>query len=870
MKKSKLEQRRLLPPTKKSEVKPYKPKIDRTEPFLASTETLSVNRLKEETPTPEEDKSADRLKSFLKQHSKGSVSLSELLQTQNLSLTDFLKGKKAEAEKAAAEAAEKNRLKSRHDTTAAASISVKSRPFSKNDNTVRSRPWKNVVKNEEVENREKEEEETENYEKPTYNGFKPKNPRRKGPQEDPEPEDKIKPVPTPSVVESVSELNTDRVSSVLPTSETKITSPEPKPETKRIRDHQSLISGLHQQNYRRKLKIPSKTTESTTTTEVTTPSTSASTTTTTTTTTAATTAESTTTTEGYRRKKIPGLKIPFKSTNNPDLSLIIPNKRTRNYFNERIQSTRIPLSEKEELDITPEIKPNPNDEVNALPVPTKQDKSPVFKLNESLFNFDKSQEAEVHEDTQKPKKVEPYNPPPNRSQEEPRQSDEILELLKSAATAQRLEKILAARNMTIGELLLNREKGSAQTNFSNLFTENKTSHYPVPTDIALEDSLFSATSIEEKTEEINKKSRKKEKPFIDDFETGETSINNRVVVNPEDEYEKRESRKINKNVMKFNNFGEGMEYAHGFVRNKKQNDDNIFLNNEKSPADGVYFFVPSTRDTIPPTQIYTNSKDDIYRESKFNRNEYYENENNFLEELQRNTAANNLRRKNMASELPEEKQTETKDSEIDKSFIPPVVKSTIIISGVVMGIALFVFIAIFAACGWKQRQLRLKASSSILNDTLTKADLKKKVKNSTALTPISIKHSSTYKKTLDFDDTLSVSSEASSYLWNTLKNTFTSRNNTLKNRLEKEQQGMKSRTNTINKKDTNTQRTINAKEEAKKYEERLNSLHRENEKPSSSKKIYADREFIKTSNSFRRGTNVNNSHYRFDNWSHGQ
>lgn len=596
--------------------------------------------------------------------------------------------------------------------------------------------------------------------------------------------------------------------------------------------------------------------------------------------------------EGKREKQVGGKKT-FASSNNPELALIFP--KSKNYLNDRITGIKFPGLKKEgfknEIKNDQTAKQDHTDGDHFHPTSRPRDKGDgkekpdTGKHSVSNKSSDEVKQAATdgeHTQYKTPTNEKNGNVVETDVETAESSKDEILELLKSAATAQKLEKILASRNMTIGELLLNREKGSAQTNFSRLFSSSQEASRPP------ESQGSTQATIREVAENGGKDAtgrRQENLPLTTLFDEMETDESNPVVGRVEisaAQNQNRETRKTDQ-IHAVQDFAR-KDRANDFARDNVQSGIDGLSSREKTVNYYNSLLVPVAESL--PASTKTKTKSDVYRTAEPGSISSSSSEDTWMENAKINLQANN-RNGFLSGEHPTaETEKQIPSPEIDKSFIPPVIKSTIIISGVVMGIALVVFIAIFAACGWRQRQLRLKADSSICNETLTSKSDKKKRASTRAMSPVEIKRSNTYKKTLDFDDSRSVvsaSSEASSYLWNTLKNTFTSRNNTLKNRSEKENclNARERGNNFVKSRDPNDGRTINRQASNNKYQERLNSLPRETEKYFPAwQKPYSDKDLTRKTDACVRGVIVNNNasggnnnnnssgnkNYRLDTW----
>ncbi|KAL0280512.1 UNVERIFIED_CONTAM: hypothetical protein PYX00_001781 [Menopon gallinae] len=760
------------------------------EPFVRTSTTTTPRS------TSSEETSAADLKTFLKQQN-GPLSLSELLQTQNLSLADFLKNRK---EAALLLSGRRGSTTQRPDSREHIrnSFNTKSRPFTRTRQDPESDDSRS---SERVRSTEATTTSTDRY---TYNGFVPKNPRGRhghfkgvyptvksnfgSEEKSNESRDRLR----ESQENRKSDFKFDKSINQVTTEPTR-----PRIEVKNIPKRFNdlrLKLRIHRRKYNphsttNSIDKESKTESSTTpATTVTVSSTQ-------------TTREKVTTTEEVPTTKKLGIRIPFKSSNNPELSLILPNKnkseekvekRERfSSYSSRLQTSKKSSQEKDDLS----KESNNIEETTTSKVIMNETKLPLDDIEMDDDDKDTTPVWEPKLNTERPKeekdksttmKVEVVGRIPLPSEQQKYESkDEILELLKPGSNSDRLQRILESRNMTVKELLENREKSSLQTNFTQLFNKDdllqqrrneiKTTTTPDPTFKVFQSlpdfhpihrNLFQKNvkdlksnsypdSVVDESRPIPVISSTTHEPRGSKQLTNVVEVKKKLLLNSESE--SRDSLEGNDGVLdRWNTREKVLLY-------------NVAFTTEKKP-------LPTLR---PILDFPLNGKKE---------NNVEESDIILLETIKRSQEANRKLKSNINEILQEQSQVKEIKSDIDKSFIPPAVKSAIIASSVVLGLAMFVFVAIFAACGWKQRQIRLRARSSILNDALAKSDSEKKVQRTSALSPV-FKQPSVYKKSLEADNEsssgASISSNASSYLWNTLKNTFAGRT-TLKSRLDKE------------------------------------------------------------------------------------
>lgn len=743
----------------------------------------------QQTTTESDGESTQKLKSLLKQQN-GQLSLSELLQTQNLSLSDFLKGNpgalsalgahKATTEKEQPTQTESisERLKPENHRPHIPKISSKSRPFSKtfaNATKISRRPTTTTTEEPVPELPKKLQIIEVTSDRPAYNGFAPKNPRTRGGQKH---EMKFN---LPKEIEDFAEKEQDIAESVEKEEFVRSTTKSPvSKQTTLSQMRESTITehklgskryGEYRSKLRRKPSTDT-TSESTTVTDETTIKTSAA-------------------TEEMKIPKEPKnrVRIPFMSVNNPEISLILPNKRA---------------------EVTTEK--------------TKERTIPIIKERINLFKRVNQEEKPLIENTLET--TEPTSTEPMTTKTEPttteqiigkETSDEIVELLKTGNNAQRLERILAARNMTVDELLEKRANSSKQPNVTRLFeneaklstnkekiVELSNNEHPStePTKVQTTKKVppvfpdllsWKANKVEEK------KSNSFDELFVDESMISPIKLPFDKEVNRESKTvgKKETAPKVSHHVNL--NLSPGVQGRPGSSIPLWKVDERTVYNSDPYP---YYDLNKNLAGQTTTTESTTEGP-------------------LILETINKNTETNN-RLKSSINEILKEQGEIVKDLKEEKTLIPPAVKSAIIASGVVMGIALIVFVAIFAACGWKQRQFRLRARSSILNDSLN-GSAHKAMRRTGTLSPVSFKRSSLYKKSIDFEDSgssISGSSNTSSYLWNTLKHTFQSRNSTLKNRQEKEEKIQerenRSRKNTLSREDERPRRNTLSRDDQRR------------------------------------------------------
>lgn len=537
-----------------------------------------------------------------------------------------------------------------------------------------------------------------------------------------------------------------------------------------------------------------------------------------------TTIKTSSTTEHVRTTKEPRnrVRIPFMSVNNPEISVILPHKKA-NVTTEK-----------------PRTSPVIKDRINLFKR-LNEEKQP----NENTVQVKEADSAEATPTTHPASSTTTHTTHAPTTEDEmdgSESSDEIVELLKSGNNAQRLHRILEARNMTVNELLEKRANSSKQPNVTKLFerqrdsTDSQLSGKHKVTE--LQDNFHpssekSPTVLTKKTpvlpvfpefpnfkiehgEKIKVKSdlsKPHDSNGFDELFVDESVI--RPIKLPFDQDETREPKAYPRPPIKENIHKTGhrvhLNLSPGSEGKAKHpmplwnvDEKSIYSSNPYGyPTYDLNNNLAGTRATTTPQP-----EQDII----------------LLETISRSLDSNHRLKTNINDILKEQvEQVEVvKEVRDDVTFIPPAVKSAIIASGVVMGIALLLFVAIFAACGWKQRQFRLRARSSILNDSLN-GSAGKTIRRTGTLSPVSFKRSSLYKKSIDFEDTessISGSSNTSSYLWNTLKHTFQSRNSTLKNRQEKEEKIQerenRSRRNTLSREDERGRRTTLSRDDSRR------------------------------------------------------
>lgn len=770
-----------------------KPVIHRRKPFEDNNEDRLQSEASQIVPekidsqeitTESDGESTQKLKSLLKQQN-GQLSLSELLQTQNLSLSDFLKGNpgalsalgahKATTEKELPTQTEpiSERPKPEPHRPHIPKISSKSRPFSKTFNVTKiSRRPTTTTTEENVPELPKKLQIIEvTSDRPAYNGFAPKHPRIRGGlrhetkfnfsklAEDPveKEQDIAESVKDEELIPSTTKGPVSKQTTHSLMRESTIT--EHKLGSKRY--------GEYRLKSRRKPSTEAST-EASTVTDETTIKTSAAT----------------------EEMKIPKeaknrVRIPFMSVNNPEISLILPNKR-----------------------------------FEAVTEKTKDRTIPIIKERVNLFKRVNTEEKpsveNTLETTEPTTSTEPLTTKTETTTEQiygKETSDEIVELLKTGNNAQRLERILAERNMTVDELLEKRANSSKQPNVTRLFESHEAkllANKEKIVELSTNEHPSTERAKPQTTKKIppvfpdlpswkaNKVEAKKSNSF-DELFVDESMI--RPIKLPFDKEANREPKAVEKKEKVNLNLPPVVLGKAGTSIPLWNVNDRAIYNSNPYPSYDLNKNLAGQTTTTESTTVTEGAL--------------------ILETINKNPETNN-RLKSSINEILKEQGEIVKDLKEEKTFIPPAVKSAIIASGVVMGIALIVFVAIFAACGWKQRQFRLRARSSILNDSLN-GSAHKAIRRTGTLSPVSFKRSSLYKKSIDFEDSgssISGSSNTSSYLWNTLKHTFQSRNSTLKNRQEKEEKIQerenRSRKNTLSREDERPRRNTLSRDEQRR------------------------------------------------------
>jgi len=746
--------------------------------------------------------STERLKTLLKQ-TNGQLSLSELLQTQNLSLADFLKGNpgalsalggtKVNSEKNSAPVNSNVQVPKDHTIPHIPKISSKSRPFSKPSNNTkptRRLPSKNTTTSttETPKDLPKKLQIIEvTSDKPTYNGFAPKNPRVRGNHK---PDQRLHKEKIQDIIGLKNEVDTVKESAISEnetrpennTEETLIKKDSEKshrlpvyrlttstiPPSDYTIGEQRVVPKRYG-DYKPKIRLDRRKPSSDLSTEGTTISDSQESTT-----------KSTKDEVKVKPSKDPRnrVRIPFMSTNNPDISVIIPSKKNTTEKPKERTRERFHLYKR----------PNSSEERNENILETETDIA-THSTTTAATSTTTIQYRRKETTTTEPVFDE--------------SSDEIIELLKMGNNAERLQKILESRNMTVEELLEKRANISKQPNVTHLFLNDRAPELSENEKVSeLNDNYFHPSTEKNvfkhaRIDSDHRQEREKMKSHLtntfDELYVDESIV--RPIKIPYDEEEKREAKSYEKPPKEEPKVSQKpvqrLNLAPGVVGKPKNPIPlwNVDQQTIYSPNPYGYPSYDLNRNLAgQTTELPKTPESDIIS----------------LETIKRNQDLNSRLRDNINNILKEQQEV-VKEVKDDVTFIPPAVKSAIIASGVVMGIAVIVFVAIFAACGWKQRQFRLRARSSILNDSLNGSTHKKR---SGTLSPVSFKRSALYKKSIDFEDTdssVSGSSNTSSYLWNTLKHTFQSRNSTLKNRQEKEEKiqekEYRSRRNTLSRDD---------------------------------------------------------------------
>ena len=493
----------------------------------------------------------------------------------------------------------------------------------------------------------------------------------------------------------------------------------------------------------------------------------------------------------YNNPQIPIQKkriIPFKSSNNPALPLIIPERKPE----VALEKFAAKINYYQPNDVwTTE-----NSKIDTLKITTGRDEHPFENTREKSYEMTFGTST-----TQRYDYVDSSTEIIFRENEP---VDELIELIRSEQNAKALQKILDSRNMTLREILDNREKSTVQSNIEELFSNREKKRiFSTQTTIIFGSLPHFYAPHPNRFKSL--KGAEYEELYADESAPNVGKID---VAGREPRFYNSPSSVSSSNEKSILNFKPDDLTA------DTSNTENLAL--WKLSEKSFVYGNPLAPENPPTVNVNNNNKNETKKDKNYKITTPAEDDNDdddiiLLETLHKNKKNINRHFDFDSGDLNKERKPKIKeegkdDEDVEKSNnIPPAVKSAIIASGVVMGIALFVFVAIFAACGWRQRKIHLKSSPSILSDSLSR-NKNKRTKSGEIPSSVNFK-----KKTSDFDNddcddddggSESGTSFAGSYLWSTFKNTFTSRASTLKTRLakdEKETLGKKSKNNLGNR-----------------------------------------------------------------------
>lgn len=277
--------------------------------------------------------------------------------------------------------------------------------------------------------------------------------------------------------------------------------------------------------------------------------------------------------------------------------------------------------------------------------------------------------------------------------------EEIMEILQDPLTRDKLSRILEIRNMTIEELVAQRERGSSQLHLADIF-HNKTRE-PEPLENVffgqINTNLDDITGFERKQKSMNSfdKPPIHNNPFVDTHITTNSrdNFNTQQHKKPQESYTVTSfpTYKIELNKSIKDSFQWPELYPSLFPK--------IYENNNKNPRPEVN--VPST------TEQYDNNDGDIQRLEEIE---------NKLSSLSNNRFNVDVEQQNRFGVEIDQNRYIEQEHEIEEPYftLPTGVKSAILASIAIVGASLFVFVTILVIFKWSQKhKQRLNYCSSL-------------------------------------------------------------------------------------------------------------------------------------------------------------
>ena len=300
--------------------------------------------------------------------------------------------------------------------------------------------------------------------------------------------------------------------------------------------------------------------------------------------------------------------------------------------------------------------------------------------------------------------------------------DELVDFLRTENGSARLARILASRNMTLRELIEHRERGSSQQHLADIFRskpEDWTSEANLEDGIPSLSEMFNTTSSSSTTMRVTNSPSTTQK-YIP---TEKNTINN-------DEKHFLKTKEKNSANLEYlrqlENFERRFREQNGFTQGKISIPDLVHIEQLSTDEEGHRIF------SVGEVEVVENN----------------------LEQL----------------DSIEANQRSFQDSE-DKPLerIPAAVKSAIIVSAAIFGLAILMFLAIFLTCRVRQRRARQRYVKEMKNSPTPNSIMKTSCR--TRNTPIFVA-STSYRKDRALVEDHDFVAPRRYYLWNTIRKTL--------------------------------------------------------------------------------------------------
>lgn len=300
--------------------------------------------------------------------------------------------------------------------------------------------------------------------------------------------------------------------------------------------------------------------------------------------------------------------------------------------------------------------------------------------------------------------------------------DELVDFLRTENGSARLARILASRNMTLRELIEHRERGSSQQHLADIFRskpEDWTSDNLEDGIPSLSEMFNNTTSSSSTTMRVTNspstthKYIPTEKNTIDDEEESFTKSRDKNSANLE-------------YLRQLENFERRFREQNGFTQGKISIPDLVHIEQLSTDEEGHRIF------SVGEVEVVENGLEQL-DSIEANQRSFQDNEDRPLER------------------------------------IPAAVKSAIIVSAAIFGLAILMFLAIFLTCRVRQRRARQRYAKEMKNSPTPNSIMKTSCR--TRNTPMFIS-STSYRKDRALVEDHDFIAPRRYYLWNTIRKTL--------------------------------------------------------------------------------------------------